>query len=36
MIAIVLCVYRLDKEYPAIMDELAQGNYSAKARIQQK
>lgn len=36
LIAIVLCVYRLDKEYPAIMGELAQGNYSAKARIQQK
>lgn len=31
LIALVLCVYRLDKEYPEIMNELEQGQYSEKA-----
>ena len=36
LIALILCVYRLDKEYPGIMNELEQGQYSAKALVQPK
>lgn len=36
LIALTLCAYRLDKLYPKIMEDLAQGHYSDKARVQQK
>lgn len=34
LIGLILCAYRLDKEYPTIMNELEQGQYSAKALVQ--